>query len=52
LDFYVGFAPHVAESNARAKQLSETMTTLRSSGELKKILARYGLSDWRQADAP
>jgi polar amino acid transport system substrate-binding protein len=52
LDFYVGFAPNVAESKARARQLSETMAALRSTGELKKILARYGLNDWRQADAP
>jgi polar amino acid transport system substrate-binding protein len=52
LDFYVGFAPNNPDSNARANKLSKTMTTLRSSGELKKILARYGLSDWRPVDAP
>jgi polar amino acid transport system substrate-binding protein len=47
LDFYVGFAPHSPDSSARAKKLAETMIALRSTGELKKILARYGLSDWR-----
>jgi polar amino acid transport system substrate-binding protein len=47
LDFYVGFAPHNPESAARAKLLAQTMTELRSSGQLAKILARYGLSDWR-----
>lgn len=47
LDFYVGFAPNSPDSNARAKKLAETMIALRSTGELKKILARYGLSDWR-----
>ncbi|MBX9913993.1 MAG: ABC transporter substrate-binding protein [Pseudomonadaceae bacterium] len=47
LDFYVGFAPNNPDSSARAKKLAETMIALRSTGELSKILARYGLSDWR-----
>jgi polar amino acid transport system substrate-binding protein len=47
LDFYVGFAPNNPRSAERAKHLTQTMTELRSSGELAKILARYGLSDWR-----
>jgi len=47
LDFYVGFAPNSPDSSARAKKLAETMIALRSTGELSKILARYGLSDWR-----
>lgn len=47
LDFYVGFAPHNPESGARAKTLAQTMSELRSSGQLAKILARYGLKDWR-----
>lgn len=47
LDFYVGFAAHNPNSAARAKTLAQTMTALRSSGQLAKILARYGLSDWR-----
>jgi polar amino acid transport system substrate-binding protein len=47
LDFYVGFAPHNPESGARAKALAQTVSELRSSGKLAKILARYGLKDWR-----
>ncbi|MGB4073977.1 substrate-binding periplasmic protein [Pseudomonas sp.] len=47
LDFYVGFAPHNPDSAAHAKALDEAMVELRSSGQLAKILGRYGLVDWR-----
>jgi polar amino acid transport system substrate-binding protein len=47
LDFYVGFAPNNPQSAERARHLTQTMSELRSSGELAKILARYGLTDWR-----
>ncbi len=43
---YIAFAPH----DSRAKTLSEIfdagMRRLRKSGELKHIMARYGMSDW------
>lgn len=47
LNFYVGFSPQNPQSAARAERLAQTMTELRRSGALAKILARYGLSDWR-----
>lgn len=47
LDFYVGFAPGKPESAARAKHLAQTVIELRRTGQLAKILARYGLGDWR-----
>lgn len=47
LDFYVGFSPHNPASAARARILGEAMAELRSSGQLARILGRYGLVDWR-----
>lgn len=47
LDFYVGFSPKNPNSAAYAHRLSQTMHDLRSSGELARILARYGATDWR-----
>lgn len=48
---YIAFAPaQVCPACANyAQTLSEGMTHLRQNGELKKILARYGLHDWQSA---
>lgn len=44
---YVAFAPDAPRSREYARLLDEGITALRASGELARILARYGLEDWR-----
>lgn len=44
---FIAFSPKHPKSAEYAKSLSEGMTALRTSGELKKILAKYGLTDWK-----
>jgi polar amino acid transport system substrate-binding protein len=46
---YIGFAPKLPQAAAYAKRLDETVERLRASGDLEKILARYGLRDWESA---
>ncbi|WP_088332611.1 transporter substrate-binding domain-containing protein [Lacimicrobium sp. SS2-24] len=46
-DVYIAFSPAKSDSLELAEMLSEGMASLRASGELHKILERYGLSDWR-----
>jgi len=44
---YIAFAPNNPKSEEYAKLISDGMATLRASGELTKILAKYGMSDWK-----
>lgn len=44
---YIAFSPKNPKSAEYARLLSEGMTRLRKSGELKKLLTKYGLSDWK-----
>lgn len=44
---FIAFSPKNPKSAEYAKLLSEGMTALRASGELQKILAKYGLVDWK-----
>lgn len=44
---YIAFSPANPQSPALAHRLSEGIQGLRNSGELAKILQRYGLSDWQ-----
>lgn len=46
---YIGFSPKLPQAPAYAKLLDETVAKLRASGDLEKILARYGLRDWEGA---
>lgn len=46
-DVYIAFAPGNAKSADYAALLGQGVANLRASGELAKILARYGLSDWQ-----
>lgn len=46
LPLYVAFAPQQAKGAARAAQLDQGIVALRESGELTRILAKYGLQDW------
>jgi polar amino acid transport system substrate-binding protein len=43
----VAFAPGVARSRDYARILDEGIAAMRASGELAKLLQRYGLKDWR-----
>jgi polar amino acid transport system substrate-binding protein len=45
---YIAFSPQNPRSKEYAEILSNAMNDLRSSGELKKILDKYGLADWKQ----
>lgn len=44
---FIAFSPAQATSAGYAKILSDKITELRASGELKKILAKYGVDDWK-----
>lgn len=44
---YIAFAPNSKNSKNYAKILSEGIVNLRRSGELKKIMLKYGLQDWQ-----
>lgn len=44
---YIGFSPENPRSWVNAATLSDGMKKLRASGELAKILSRYGLKDWK-----
>lgn len=46
---YIGFSTKHAKAADYAKLLDETVVRLRTSGDLAKILARYGLKDWEIA---
>lgn len=43
---YVAFSPKLSSSLKYSQLFDQGIQELRSSGELKKILARYGLIDW------
>jgi polar amino acid transport system substrate-binding protein len=43
---YVAFSPAKPESKELAKTLSDGIRALRKSGDLAKILAKYGVADW------
>jgi polar amino acid transport system substrate-binding protein len=45
-DIYIACTPARPEGEAYAKMFSDGMAELRRSGELTRILARYGLRDW------
>ena len=44
---YVAFSPQLENSRKLAEQFDEGVQELRRSGQLAKILAKYGLSDWK-----
>lgn len=44
---YIAFSPNHPQSRAYAKLLSTGVASLRKSGALKEILARYGLNNWQ-----
>ena len=44
---YIAFSPANAKSKEYARILSDGIDAMRKSGELKTILEKYGLDDWR-----
>lgn len=44
---YIAFSPALDTSKKYAQILSDGIDAFRKSGDLKKILAAYGLSDWK-----
>ncbi len=47
-NIYVAFSPKVANGKRWAEQLSTGIAGLRSSGKLKDLLAKYGMTDWKK----
>ena len=46
-NLYVACTPKKESSKAYVKLIGDGTVELRQSGELKKILEKYGLSDWQ-----
>ena len=46
-EVFIAFSPAKKESAEYAKILTDGLKKLRETGELKKILAKYGLEDWK-----
>jgi polar amino acid transport system substrate-binding protein len=46
LDLYIACTPDQPRTARWVEQLDQGLTQLRDSGELARLLARYGLSDW------
>ena len=44
---FIAFSPNNPKSAEYAKVLTDGVLTLRANGELPKILAKYGLTDWK-----
>lgn len=44
---YIAFSPSFPHAKKFAKLLSKGMKDIRQSGELKKVLDKYGISDWK-----
>jgi polar amino acid transport system substrate-binding protein len=47
LELFIKFSPHKDASQTYADIFDKGMKELRSSGELKEILAKYGMTDWK-----
>ena len=45
---YIAFSPKNPKSKQYAKLITDGIEQMRVSGELKEILAKYGLTDWRE----
>ncbi|WP_057832923.1 substrate-binding periplasmic protein [Colwellia sp. TT2012] len=46
---YIAFSPAIEASTEYADILSKGIVRLRTNGELARILAKYGLSDWQES---
>lgn len=44
---YIAFSPKLKSSHEYVKIIDKGMKQLRESGEINKILSRYGLNDWK-----
>lgn len=44
---YIACSPNLSNSSAVVTALDEGLAALRASGELAKIMAKYGLTDWQ-----
>lgn len=47
-DLYIAFSAAKDDAESYAKQFDEGIRALRKSGELDKIMHRYGLEDWKR----
>lgn len=46
-NLYIAFSPKIAASKEYAKIFAKGIRKMRKNGELSKILAKYGLKDWK-----
>lgn len=49
-NLYIAFSPKNPKSLEYSKMIAKGLTELRQTGELRKILAKYNLSDWDERD--
>ena len=47
LDLYIAFSPKYAKGKEMAELMTNGMRQMRKSGELKTILDKYGVKDWK-----
>lgn len=47
-ELYIAFSPEKKELSGLAKKISLGTVELRKTGKLKKILSKYGLTDWKK----
>jgi len=52
MKIYIAFSPNNDESQKYAKILSDGMLTLRRTGKLQEILAKYQIADWAALPPP
>ena len=46
-NLYITFSPNIAKSKEYAEILTKGIRRLKDSGELEKILSKYGLTYWK-----
>jgi len=47
-DLFIAFSPSNPKSRKYAEMVAEETKALRASGELKEIMAKYGVTDWQK----
>ncbi|CTQ52081.1 Bacterial extracellular solute-binding proteins, family 3 [Roseibium album] len=47
IEIMIGFSPNDARASNFVQEFDAQMAGMRASGELKKILAKYGVGDWK-----
>ncbi len=51
LDLFIGFSPAETTSQVRSRIYDQGVRDLRQNGQLARLLARYGMADWRPGES-